>query len=192
MRLQIKHASLGAPTLILGVRSIEKGETAKQAIISKTICSPDIFLIETVDLSTFASVKFCDLVKQRVKKLAGGHRDAGIRNGARVVRERNAGQRALDGADGAFDSAKAARDGCPSRENRQCVSAQSTRGASGQKRGPGVIVNACCPGLCKTNMRRDFSFMNKMAMSVTYIKQGAMALGAESYGKFWANDELMP
>ncbi|ROV92772.1 hypothetical protein VMCG_09086 [Cytospora schulzeri] len=53
----VKYATLGADPLILAVRSPEKGEQAKTDIIRRTKCSPDIFLIETVDFSSFASVK---------------------------------------------------------------------------------------------------------------------------------------
>ncbi|KAK3315765.1 hypothetical protein B0H66DRAFT_624438 [Apodospora peruviana] len=53
----IKYAALGANLLILAVRTAEKGEEAKAAIIRHTNCSPDIFIIETVDLASFASVR---------------------------------------------------------------------------------------------------------------------------------------
>lgn len=52
----IKYAALGANPLILAVRTQEKGEAAKTAIIQKTNCSPEIFIIETVDLASFDSV----------------------------------------------------------------------------------------------------------------------------------------
>lgn len=55
----VKYAALGANPLILVVRTQEKGEQAKKDIIRRTGCSPDIFLIETVDLASFASVQAC-------------------------------------------------------------------------------------------------------------------------------------
>lgn len=55
----VKYAALGASTLILGIRTQEKGEQAKQDIAQRTKGSPNIFVIETVDLSTFASVRDC-------------------------------------------------------------------------------------------------------------------------------------
>lgn len=53
----VKYAALGANPLILIVRTQAKGEQAKTDIIRRTKCSADIFIIETVDLSEFASVK---------------------------------------------------------------------------------------------------------------------------------------
>ncbi|KAK4212043.1 retinol dehydrogenase 14 [Rhypophila decipiens] len=53
----IKYAKQGANPLILAVRTAEKGETAKQAIITETNCSPDIFVILTLDLASFDSVR---------------------------------------------------------------------------------------------------------------------------------------
>jgi NAD(P)-dependent dehydrogenase (short-subunit alcohol dehydrogenase family) len=75
----VKFAALGASTLILGVRTQEKGEQAKADIIKKTQCSPGIFIIETVDLSTFASVReFVSRVKARVPKLDIASLNAGV------------------------------------------------------------------------------------------------------------------
>lgn len=55
----VKYAALGANPLILVVRTQEKGDQAKEDIRRQTGCSPDIFLIETVDLASFASVQAC-------------------------------------------------------------------------------------------------------------------------------------
>lgn len=55
----VKYAALGANPLLLIVRTLEKGKQAQQDIIRRTGCSPDIFLIETVDLASFASVRDC-------------------------------------------------------------------------------------------------------------------------------------
>lgn len=75
----VKYAVLGANPLILGVRTKEKGEKAKSAIMRETKCSPDIFIIETVDLSTFASVKdFADRVNKRIPALHVVQLAAGI------------------------------------------------------------------------------------------------------------------
>lgn len=53
----MKYAALGANPLILAVRTQAKGEQARTDIIRRTKCSPDIFIIETVDFADFASVK---------------------------------------------------------------------------------------------------------------------------------------
>ncbi|KAI1840237.1 hypothetical protein JX265_013029 [Neoarthrinium moseri] len=64
----LKYAQLGASTLILGVRSKEKGEAAKVSIIQQTQCSN--ITVMTVDLSTFASVKdFARRVNEEVPQL---------------------------------------------------------------------------------------------------------------------------
>jgi NAD(P)-dependent dehydrogenase (short-subunit alcohol dehydrogenase family) len=66
----IKYAALGANPLILAVRSQEKGEEAKANIIRATGCSPDIFMIEILELTSFESVK--DFA-QRINKLSQLH-----------------------------------------------------------------------------------------------------------------------
>ncbi|KAI8626377.1 hypothetical protein F5Y19DRAFT_446369 [Xylariaceae sp. FL1651] len=52
----LKYAQLRASTLILVVRSVEKGETAKGNIL-RHVTSPVTIIIKILDLSTFASVK---------------------------------------------------------------------------------------------------------------------------------------
>lgn len=71
LQAAIKFAQLGAARLVLGVRSREKGEAAKAAILSKTKSSPlPEFVVITVDLSTFASVKaFAAEVNEKIDKL---------------------------------------------------------------------------------------------------------------------------
>lgn len=63
-----------------------------------------------------------------------------------------------------------------------------------------VIINACCPGMCRTDQGRDFPlgvriFMGGFqAIFARSAEQGsrslvsATGLGVESNGKFWAND----
>ncbi|ORY17936.1 hypothetical protein BCR34DRAFT_474186 [Clohesyomyces aquaticus] len=53
----IKYIEKGADKLFLGVRSAQKGEDAKQAIIQRTSCSSDRITIVPVDLSSFSSVR---------------------------------------------------------------------------------------------------------------------------------------
>ncbi|KAM7200666.1 retinol dehydrogenase 14 [Naviculisporaceae sp. PSN 640] len=53
----IKYARQGANPLILAVRNVEKGEQAKADIIAQSACSPDIFVILTVDFASFDSVR---------------------------------------------------------------------------------------------------------------------------------------
>ncbi|KAI2635284.1 hypothetical protein GGS21DRAFT_538999 [Xylaria nigripes] len=67
----LKYAKLGASTLVLVVRSVEKGEAAKSSIIHHLKGPVDInFIIKTVDLSTFESVKeFAQDINQSVPEL---------------------------------------------------------------------------------------------------------------------------
>ncbi|KAK3375569.1 hypothetical protein B0T24DRAFT_526237 [Lasiosphaeria ovina] len=75
----VKYAAQGASPLILAVRSQEKGEQAKAAIIARTSCKPDIFLILTVDMSTFASVRaFADQLNAAVPALHVAQLAAGV------------------------------------------------------------------------------------------------------------------
>lgn len=53
----MKYAALGANPLILVVRTQAKGEQAQADIVRRTRCSPEIFIIETVDFAELASVK---------------------------------------------------------------------------------------------------------------------------------------
>ncbi|KAK8051096.1 hypothetical protein PG993_002481 [Apiospora rasikravindrae] len=67
-----------------------------------------------------------------------------------------------------------------------------------------VIINACCPGMCRTNMQRDFPFVKRIMAKVSLLplsrsaEEGsrslinATGLGPESNGKFWRNDEFLP
>lgn len=67
-----------------------------------------------------------------------------------------------------------------------------------------VIVNSCCPGLCRTNLGREFGIVQKAILKVVQnftarsAEQGARTLvsasvlGKESQGGFWHHDVLFP
>lgn len=69
---------------------------------------------------------------------------------------------------------------------------------------PGVIVNASCPSLCKTDLGRNFGTMSHIsgfffqAIFARTAEEGsrslvsATALGPESHGRFWHHDILAP
>lgn len=74
-------------------------------------------------------------------------------------------------------------------------------------KGPGgeaIVVNACCPSLCKTDLGRDWGAGMKMIMSgmqavfARTAEQGARtlvsatALDSSSSGQFWSHDILYP
>lgn len=68
----IKYARQGANPLVLAVRTTEKGEQAKADIIAQSGCPPDIFIILTVDLASFDSVR--DFVTALQTALGEQHR----------------------------------------------------------------------------------------------------------------------
>ncbi len=54
----VKHVvKLGCAKLIIAVRSVEKGETAKRSIIQATKCNPEIIDVWFIDLTSYDSVK---------------------------------------------------------------------------------------------------------------------------------------
>ncbi|KAI1419986.1 hypothetical protein F5Y12DRAFT_775164 [Xylaria sp. FL1777] len=67
-----------------------------------------------------------------------------------------------------------------------------------------VVINACCPGMCRTNMQRDFPWFQRISQQIMLLplsrsaEEGsrslvsATGLGPESTGKFWRNDEYLP
>jgi NAD(P)-dependent dehydrogenase (short-subunit alcohol dehydrogenase family) len=69
---------------------------------------------------------------------------------------------------------------------------------------PDIIVNACCPFLCKTELGRNFTLPFRVIMGVMqYFTArtaeegartlvGATVLGEESQGAFWTHDVLAP
>jgi NAD(P)-dependent dehydrogenase (short-subunit alcohol dehydrogenase family) len=77
----IKYAALGANPLILAVRTEAKGNQAAAEIAEATGCSPSIFVIETIDLASFASVRdFADRLTNKVPRLHVVQIAAGIVN----------------------------------------------------------------------------------------------------------------
>ncbi|CAH0054730.1 unnamed protein product [Clonostachys solani] len=252
----IKYAALGANPLILGTRTAEKGELAKSAIIERTGCSPDIFIIEPVDLASFESVKrFAENVSQRVPalhvvQLAGGvspWKYAKTPDG----HEASVGINLLSSALLALlllpklrEAAKApSPDGfrphlsilnsivtftvsekkLPSDGQKlvqrcddeskwdpiqqyllvKLATWYATKGIAQifAEHDPDIIVNATCPGLCKTNMARDVPRVFKIFMAIqnyflartaemgSRTLVSATGLGPESHGKFWTNDK---
>ncbi|KAI1193511.1 short-chain dehydrogenase/reductase [Nemania serpens] len=75
---------------------------------------------------------------------------------------------------------------------------------AGSAGSPEVIVNAVCPGLCKTELGRNFgavqrtignlvlSFIARTAEQGSRTLVSGTALGPESHGRFWHNDVLYP
>lgn len=80
--------------------------------------------------------------------------------------------------------------------------ARSSSPSSTDPKQPGIIVNAVCPSLCKTDLGRNFGTMSHItgfffqAAFARTAEEGsrslvsATALGPESHGRFWYHDIL--
>ncbi|GAB1311266.1 Retinol dehydrogenase 14 [Madurella fahalii] len=251
----IKYATLGAKPLILAVRSQQKGEEAKAAIIRATKCPVDIFVIEILELTTFASVReFAERINQRMPQLHVVQLTAGIStpgfgkspDGYEMALQVNVlsttllatlllpklRETAAASADGfvpciSFVNSIAHLEVKPEwiaegetliqRLNNESKFDQVSqyylvklagifivRGLVERLSGDRVVVNASCPGMCKTNMGRNHPLSQRIFMAVFYLflgrsaEQGsrtlvsATGLGRESQGKFWTNDKYLP
>lgn len=261
----IKYAAQGASTLILGVRTKEKGEAAKAAIIKATGCSPDIFVIETLDLARLTSVRdFATRVSAAVPalhilQLAGGVArldfvkspdgyELGLEAGPLSMTllallllpkvQATAAELAASGNKDEYcyisflNSAACLEvkngDVPPGEtlihriqdekkfEFRQqyfmiklalwyaMLGVADRIDPSGSVENSRIIVNAICPGMCKTNMTRDATWIQRTMMNLTWAvfgrsaeegsrtMVGATGLGPESHKKLWTNDKLAP
>jgi NAD(P)-dependent dehydrogenase (short-subunit alcohol dehydrogenase family) len=260
----VKYAAQGASKLILGVRTQKKGEDAKAAIIRATGCSPDIFIIQTLDLANFDSIQeFATRVDASVPdlhilQLAGGVASmeyaasplgyaVDLQLGAYAFsliallllpKVRATAQRlAASGSDdycyisflNSAASLEVVNDDIqPGQTLIQRIHDQSKfdgrkqyfllklaawyamRGVAARIDEGGdvtktrVIVNATCPGMCKTNMVRNASFIQQMMMSVTWAvfgrsaEEGARTLvsatgqGPQGHKRLWTNDKIAP
>ncbi|KXX81404.1 Retinol dehydrogenase 14 [Madurella mycetomatis] len=251
----IKYAALGANPLILAVRSQAKGEQAKADIIHATCCSPDIFIIEILDLTTFASVRdFVDRVSANVQRLHAVQLAAGISTpafsrspeGYEMALQVNVLSTALlallllpklretataspnDGFSPhmSFVNSIAHLEVKPEwiAEDETLIQRLDNEYKFDQVSqyylvklavifvvrrlvervgNAGVVINASCPGMCKTNMGRNHPPVQRIFMAVFYIfgrsaeqgsrtLVGATGLGPASHGKFWTNDNYLP
>ena len=252
----IKYALHGVSRLILGVRSIEKGNEAKARIVQRTGISKDAIEVLGVDLSNFASVQqFIKDLDQTLDRLDIALLNAGIgppsykksEEGWEMAVQVNALSTALMGllllpklrltaqthlglVHLTFVNSVAHAD--VKREwfdNRTLLAVANDKQTWGPQKsysmvkllgmaimsgiaravaeGPGsdhIVVNACCPSLCKTDLGRDWGTGTKVmmlgmqAVFARTAEQGARtlvsatALGPESFGKFWSHDILYP
>ena len=253
----LKYAALGAAKLVLGVRSIDKGNAAKAKIVQRTCFNANSISILPVDLGTFASVqqfvKDLDKVADHIdvvllnagvgppdyKKSSEGwemavqvnvlstalmgllllsklRATAQARHGglvhvtfvnsiahADVKREWYQGKTLLAAAneEKTWDAQK-------SYGMVKLLGIAAMQGVSkAAAKGPGgdaIVVNACCPSLCKTDLGRDWGTGMKVVMSgmqavfARTAEQGARtlvsasALDPNSSGQFWSHDILYP
>ncbi|KAI0013581.1 short-chain dehydrogenase/reductase [Xylariaceae sp. FL0662B] len=249
----IKFAQLGASKLILGVRSTEKGEAAKAAILSQTGNTPE-FVIITVDLSTFASVKaFAKKVNQQVEKLhvvllcagviiptfqlspegyeinlqvnvlstalmalllvpkvreTAAHKDSDYTPHICILNSLATQETTSDMVP--TDQTLLDRIGDESKFEHisqyylvKLAARYFIRGLAEQMApSKDIIVNSCCPGLCRTGLLRHYSLAIRIMLAPHRMvcgrtgEQGARtlvsatALGPESHGKLLLNDYL--
>ncbi|KAI1416853.1 hypothetical protein F5Y13DRAFT_204233 [Hypoxylon sp. FL1857] len=255
----IKYAAQGASTLILGVRTVEKGVQAKAAIVEATGCSPNIIVILALNLDSLASVydfaaRLDAIVPElHIIQLAGGadsYKYEPSQNGLEMALQCNVLSPTLI-ALLLLPKLHATAAALPAGSEDYCYisfvnstahleveagdipEAQSLlqlihnpdefeptvnyylvklvgwfamRGVAklcdglGDCRGTRIIVNASCPGLCKTNMMRHAPLTQRIIMGIAYFIMGrtaeqgsrtlvsATALGPESHGRFWTDD----
>ncbi|KAF2737771.1 NAD(P)-binding protein [Polyplosphaeria fusca] len=259
----LKYAQKGATKLVLGVRTIEKGNAARQSIMQQSSMQEKDIVILLVDLEEWDSVnRFTKNLEQEVGdggldiallnaglcnmsyvRASTGHEIAVQVNilsttlmGIQILpllrrTARNKGTpthititnswahttvergwwsgpilAALDNEDICFKDK-----GIDLRKHYCLV---KLAGIAGMKRiaaaaldsngRPEVIVNAVCPFFTKTDLARNATFAQKVAMSVMYYfvgrsaeeggraLVGASALDPSSHGKFWLFDGLYP
>jgi NAD(P)-dependent dehydrogenase (short-subunit alcohol dehydrogenase family) len=251
----VKFAALGASSLILGVRSLQRGEDAKKLICQRTgYLTSNIKLVQ-LDMSTFASVKkFADTVTKEIPQIDVVMLNAGIAAPSYQVSPEgyemslqvnvistallailllpklrqttaNTGQPTHLEFVGSAGQDQVTQDMLklgPQDEVIQNLSskeffnymtqysvsklllqyavdsiAPKTLSSSGK---PEVIVTTVCPGLCRTNLGREFGTLLKVANGLFQqifartceegsrtLVSGA-ALGLEGHGKFWSHD----
>ncbi|UKZ72408.1 hypothetical protein TrVFT333_000037 [Trichoderma virens FT-333] len=250
----IKYSALGADKLILGVRSVEKGEVAKKQILERTGRKSDTIDIVTVDLIDYASVQaFVLALEAKTDHLDVALLCAGLGNPSyvkaatgwemaiqvnvlstalmailllpllrktaasgrqpRLTFVESVGHESVKkewfSATGSLLKASNQEEGWDAAKSYSMVKllgmadmdlvARATANNSS-----GIIVNAVCPGLCKTDLGRNFNLATKVfmvpfqAVFARTAEQGARslvsatALGPESHGKFWNHDILYP
>ncbi|GME48510.1 hypothetical protein G7Y79_00039g076240 [Neofusicoccum parvum] len=251
----VKYAALGASKLILGVRSIDKGEAAKKEVVRRTGYTNPIIIL-TVDLGEFESVKsFIQALEKETPHLDVALLNAGLTNPSFVkssagwelalqvnilstalmaimllpILRGTAASKSRGTPHLSFVNSIAHADVKPEWYTGSLLQATNdeaaydaqrsyamvkllgmavmqavaskTRKSSGE---PQIIVNACCPYMCKTDLGRNYSIMAKIPMMgfqavfARTAEEGARtlvsatALGPESHGRFWHHDILHP
>ncbi|KAJ5494798.1 Short-chain dehydrogenase/reductase SDR [Penicillium fimorum] len=246
----VKFAALGASPLIIAVRTQEKGEATKAAIIRET--GNENIVVIPVDLSTFDAVKeFAAKLNEQVPKLDVALLNAGLAMpsftkgpgeyeiGLQVnvfstalmallilpkLRE-TAAANAIpshltfttskgyqDVEESWLESDKTLIDQLNSKEGWfdqrhylmvKLATMFALQGVADRHSDNQVIINAACPGFCKTDLGRNFSLVSKICMGpIQYFvartaEQGsrslvsATTLGPESIGKLWHDDKVL-
>lgn len=251
----VKFAQKGASKVFLGVRSLERGETAKAEILRRSGRKDDTIELVQMDLEKYESVKsFVSELEKRTSRLdiallnaglcnqdyvrsAEGHEMAvqvnvlstalmaqllfpllektaeNIGSPTHLTFVNSAGHREVQREYFTENLLQAADDATSFDVRRSYMMVkllgmafmkQSARRSAENGANNRVIVNACCPGLCRTNLGRNFSLFAKIftagfqfftartAEEGSRTLVGATALGWESHGRFWHHDVLFP
>jgi NAD(P)-dependent dehydrogenase (short-subunit alcohol dehydrogenase family) len=86
----LKYATLGASTLVLGVRTLSKGQAAAKVITDRT-SSPTKILVLELDMSSFTSVEsFSKKLAEAIPTLDVAVLNAGVNSGLSGTREESA------------------------------------------------------------------------------------------------------
>ncbi|KUJ09390.1 NAD(P)-binding protein [Mollisia scopiformis] len=213
----IKYVAQGASPLILGVRSHEKGEQAKTTIINETRCSSDIFIILTLDLASFESVRdFVQTLNAKVPRLhvaqlAGGVTKVNYEittDGYESTLQINALSPALLGLlllPKLQATASESPHGEPS--HLSFVNSIAHLEVKSTDLSPDQTLIELCNDSSKWDFQKQYFLLPlaaKAAMAVTLFVMGrsaeqgartmvsATGLGPESHGKFWTNDIYPP
>jgi NAD(P)-dependent dehydrogenase (short-subunit alcohol dehydrogenase family) len=247
----VKFAAKKAKKLLLGVRSVLKGEEAKEEIIKRTACAADSIEILQVDLSDFESVQ--RFVRKVEEATAGQPLDivmlnAGMANptyteskhGWEIAVQVNVLSTALMAilllpklrssmgtkpAHLSFVNSVGHADvdrkwfdesllqATSNSENFEVTKSYIMVKLLGMAvmlniakavSATDVIVNACCPSLCRTNLGRNWSLAVRIPMGAIQsviarsAEQGgrclvsSTVLGPESHGRLWHLDVLWP
>lgn len=255
----LKFAGLGASRLILGVRSLQRGEDARAKICQQTGYDKGKIQLYELDMSSFDSVKKFAAATSKEERIDIAIMNAGLaapsfrlspegyemsiqvmvlstallgvliipqlQRSAKISKEPS--HLELVGS----IACRAAKIDCFSKSNATVLDqvsqasffggqkqyqiaklfemyvmeglVQETSSTESSQDSPDVIINAVCPGPCKTTLGRDFHVILKIPMLMIQsmffrtAEQGArsyvsgVALGSEAHGKLWNTDTFL-
>lgn len=242
----LKIAKMGCKTLILGVRSAEKGEATRRRIVEGGGAVEDVRVL-VVEMGEFASVvgavqelkgmvpagldvaMLCAGVAAPRFEVGREGWETGVMVNVLATAVMGVGVLPLvKGGGGRVVFVNSNANDLVKREwfeGSLLQAANSPEGWDGIKRyamvkltglavmkavarkageGEGVVVNAVCPGMCKTDLGRNYAWYERLAMGLMSplthrtAEAGGRSLvtaalvGRESHGKFWHNDVLYP
>lgn len=247
-----KFARLGASKLILGVRSLDRGQEAQRRIEEATQCRSDVIQLALLDMNSYASIEqFARQVSEQHTIIYAAVLNAGVAPPSHKLSKegwemslqvnvistaylailllpnlRRGGQAlgkpthlefvaSMGHGDVDVQSVEAGSAGILKKVNDPASFKFTTQyqiskllemwvmGQVAAKTDPReVIVNATCPGLCKSSIGNDFSLVLRALDAVfkgifaqtaevgSRILVSGVTTGPESHGGFWALDAV--